>query len=428
MLSDLRDFVIRARRSRPRVLFVNDCGFLGGAGIAQRRQVQSLLTLGFDAKVLCWMEETGDHLRALRDEPYRGTWLGIEKRNDLNTHNGYSHKQLANELCEVILRNDPDLVIFGNLHWAGWPIEVISAVRLAGLPTITYLHDIHIVSGRCAYPGVCEQYTTGCGSDCPTHSEYPALPPNRIAAAWAARRDIFEGSNRVPLATNSTWTTRIAEMGFGGRADVRTVWLGVDTSLFKPFDKRIARRLLGLRQDEFIAICGAINLGEQRKGGPMLRSVISRLASQKGVTVVGFGHNSEHFEGIHGFGNINDERQMAVLFNAADIMINAAQEEAFGQTLMEAAACGLPVVATDVGGVRDVARPNENALLVPYGQVSEMLAAINLLKASVDKRVEMGIVSRKIASSDFSMQAQSQNWLRFLEDLFKRESLTGQNS
>jgi glycosyltransferase involved in cell wall biosynthesis len=408
--------------SRLRILFVNDCGFVGGAGVGVRRQVQSCLLAGFDVRVLCWMEEGGDDLRMGRAGSFSGTWLGIDRRPDLHITRGLRPLTIVERACDAVLLSDPDLVIFGNLHWASWPLELISAVRDTGIPTIAYLHDIHWVSGRCAYPGTCAQYVSGCDAHCPTPTEYPPLPVHQIAPAWTARREVFTGSDRVPIATNSTWTTEIADRGFAGKADIRTIWLGLDTSLFEPFPKWIARKLLGVPEDIVIAICGAVDLGEERKGGKMLRQCVAALARERQVMVLGFGHNSQFFEGIQGVGSILDERQMPILFNAADFVINAAKEEAFGQTLMEAAACGLPIVGTDVGGVKDIARPETNALLVSYGDTEGMLDCVRRLTTDVGLRREMSRASRVIVKSDFSLERQAEAWTAMVDEVLDRQN------
>jgi glycosyltransferase involved in cell wall biosynthesis len=234
--------------------------------------------------------------------------------------------------------------------------------------------------------------------------------------AWKARREVFTGPRRVPIATNSSWTTRIAETGFQDQAEVKTIWLGLDVNLFQPLQKWVARSLLGLPEDAVIAICGAINLKEERKGGRMLQECIAALSTEPNMMVLGFGQGSQFYDGIRGLGSITDERQMALLFNAADFIINAAKEEAFGQTLMEAAACGLPIVGTDVGGVKDIARPGENALLVEYGDTEGMLQCVRRVAEDLDLRRALSRASRKIVELDFSLQTQAASWSTFVSE------------
>jgi hypothetical protein len=49
---------------------------------------------------------------------------------------------------------------------------------------MSLMHDLWLLTGRCAYTAGCEKYLTGCDDTCPTPAEYPALDPAKIAEAW----------------------------------------------------------------------------------------------------------------------------------------------------------------------------------------------------------------------------------------------------
>jgi glycosyltransferase involved in cell wall biosynthesis len=388
-----------------RITFVNDCGFVGGAGVALRRQVQVLLDGGHDVEVICWLDHPAPDPLPLRGRSATGRFLGVSRHPEIHRDAGLDDMAIAKAVLDLVAARKPDAVVFGNLHWASWPLMIIPHVRDAGFATIAYMHDCHWATGRCAYFGDCRSYRTGCDANCPTPGEYPQLEPELIAGAYAERRSVFTGEDRVPIATNSAWLTKVADDAFHGRAAITTTQLGLDENLFRPQPRTWLRQFLDLPQDALIGIVGAVNLAEERKGGPMLRAVLDRLEREGRVQVIGFGHNSEYVAGVRGFGNISDERVMPLLFGAADFMINCAREEAFGQTLMEAAACGLPLVTTDVGGVGEVACSNENAILVPYGDVDAMADGIGKLASDGTMRQNFGRRSREIVLERFSVQA-----------------------
>jgi glycosyltransferase involved in cell wall biosynthesis len=387
-----------------RTTFVNDCGFVGGAGVGLRRQVQALVDVGHHVDVVCWLDHPAPDPLPLRGRQAKGRFLGVAKYPGIHRDSGLNDGQIASAVRDLVAERKPDVVVFGNLHWAKWPLAIIDAVRDAGYAAIAYMHDCHWATGRCAYFGGCRRYMSGCDASCPTPTEYPALEPERIAGAYADRRAIFTGEGRVPIATNSAWLTKVANDAFHGQASVATVQLGLDEQLYRPAPKAWLRALLDLPQDAVIAIVGAVNLAEDRKGGPMLRATLERLQRDGRTMVIGFGHNSEYIEGVKGFGHIMDERLMPLLYGAADFMINAAHEEAFGQTLMEAAACGLPLLTTEVGGVGEVAHRAENAILVPYGDVDGMVAGIDRLAADLELRRQFGRRSREIVIERFAVE------------------------
>jgi glycosyltransferase involved in cell wall biosynthesis len=78
--------------------------------------------------------------------------------------------------------------------------------------------------------------------------------------------------------------------------------------------------------------------------------------------------------------------------------------EGVPKTLIEAAACGRPIVASDMPGCREVVRHDKNGLLVPARDIGALAKALKDLLQSQPLRSEMGIQGRKIAVEEFSME------------------------
>jgi glycosyltransferase involved in cell wall biosynthesis len=78
--------------------------------------------------------------------------------------------------------------------------------------------------------------------------------------------------------------------------------------------------------------------------------------------------------------------------------------EGLPKTLIEAAACGCPIVTSDVPGCREVVRHGKNGLLVPARDADALAKALKDLLQSPNARSEMGICGRTIAEKEFSME------------------------
>jgi glycosyltransferase involved in cell wall biosynthesis len=81
-----------------------------------------------------------------------------------------------------------------------------------------------------------------------------------------------------------------------------------------------------------------------------------------------------------------DRAGIAALYAQADAMLNPSTVDNMPNSVLEALACGLPVISTDVGGVPFIVRHRETALLVPPANVPAMAAAIDELKADANLR------------------------------------------
>ncbi|GAA3028897.1 hypothetical protein GCM10020000_01810 [Streptomyces olivoverticillatus] len=85
---------------------------------------------------------------------------------------------------------------------------------------------------------------------------------------------------------------------------------------------------------------------------------------------------------------------MPSLIRSADLMLCTPVYEPFGIVPLEAMACGVPVIATDVGGHRDTVAHGETGLLVPPGRPEPLAAAVRELLASPRTREHFGQAGR----------------------------------
>ncbi|MDZ4753804.1 MAG: glycosyltransferase [Phycisphaerae bacterium] len=394
------------------VVFANDVGFIGGAGMALRRQSQSFLLAGHRVAIVCCLEQPSAPPNP-QGTDLSAHWLGLHALPETTPAAMPDRESAARAIAERIAAFAPHIVITGNFHWTRWPIATFAALAARGIPSVAYLHDMHWISGRCVYAGACRKYSSGCDETCPTPAEYPAVAPQLIAPAWRERRNVFTELG-IPLAANSEWMRDRAVEGFGGRAHVTLLPLALDTRRFAPIDKGLARRLLGLPSDRPIVLAGAIDMSDRRKGGHLLRSVVPIVRERSGAEFVAFGHNSQYVPNVRGLGYIDDERLMPVALSAADVFVNTSLEESFGQTLMEAAACGVPSVAIARGGVPDIARRDENALLVDEEEAQPLADATLRLLADAPLRARLGDAGRALVQRTFSLEAQAERWCAYL--------------
>jgi glycosyltransferase involved in cell wall biosynthesis len=160
---------------------------------------------------------------------------------------------------------------------------------------------------------------------------------------------------------------------------------------------------------------GAVDVHNQWKGGPLFHGLHKALLGRSDVSLVLFGRSSETLKSHKSFGLVMDERMMPFILNAADIFVSTATAESFGQSLLEASACGVPVVAFDVGGVGDVVVHNETGVLVQEASVENLLRAIDRLVANPSEREALGRAGRARVMSKFTLIHQADAWVDCLK-------------
>lgn len=409
-----------------RVLFVNDIGFDHGAGIAHWRQVQSFLLMEHDVMALCWQATNTNRDETLHTLSMLGHWHGLQQMPHLHMNEGYGAIEIAKGLKQVAISFQPDVIIVGNLHQANWSVSILAALRQVA-PTIAYMHDCYYATGRCAYPGTCTRYQTGCNHQCPTPTEYPALIPEKIEPEWQLRQELFSASGGIAVAANSQWTLNVFQKSVKNPYYTGVVKLGLDTQRFRPMQKSTARRLLGLPQNRFIVLFGSININEHRKGGHLIQTVVKAL--QHEVQFVNYGYEGNTLANhVIALGFIDDINYMPLIYSAADAYLGAALSEAFGQVHMEASACATPTVAFRVGGVPDIARHGINARLVDQIKASDLAKALRFFIDDEDAVTRYGEAGRQIVLNEFSLRQQGESWHDFLINMPDCQSITSHQS
>ena len=107
--------------------------------------------------------------------------------------------------------------------------------------------------------------------------------------------------------------------------------------------------------------------------------------------------------GITWLGQVKD---IATVWARAHIaLLPSRGGEGLPKSLLEAAACGRPMIATDVPGCREVVIPDETGLLVPVDDAPTLAAAIERLAVSPDLRARFGAAARRLAVERFSADA-----------------------
>jgi glycosyltransferase involved in cell wall biosynthesis len=94
--------------------------------------------------------------------------------------------------------------------------------------------------------------------------------------------------------------------------------------------------------------------------------------------------------------------EVRTVWAQAHVAILPSRREGLPKSLLEAAACGRPLIATDVPGCREIARPGVNALLVPSDDPAALANAIETLMQDRDLRLRFGQASRQLAVNEFS--------------------------
>jgi glycosyltransferase involved in cell wall biosynthesis len=262
---------------------------------------------------------------------------------------------------------------------------------------VVSLHDLWHVSGGCFLYRPDDHLIDNC-KDCPV-LRWPASA--FLASFELSRKLKAYRKSRARLVANSHWLAEIAERSAIAKAcgGIRVIPPGIDTTIFTPQDKKQCREGLVLGTNDFIIAIGCTSLTDVNKNVPWLLEQLSHLPDLKNVQVVAFGDGFVRAPdnlNVRFTGAIQTRRELAKVFAAADVFVSASQMETYGLTLVEAMACGTPVVAFSVGGIPEAAPHGQGAVLCAPRDGPALVKAIMDLRTSTQLRQRLGDAAHRI--------------------------------
>lgn len=219
----------------------------------------------------------------------------------------------------------------------------------------------------------------------------------------------FSLEQSTTITAVSRYLAERTNQNFGTNLDIVTIPNFVDTTVYKPtqcleFEKQIRKdgeqlliHVSNFRPVKRVTDCVRI-LAEVRKqhnarlvfvGDGPERSETERLCRELGVW------DSVTFLG--------KQHALPEILSTGDIFLLPSQQESFGLSALEAMACGVPVVATNIGGIGEVVRHGETGYLAELGDVDRMARYCNDLLGSHNKLQAFKTAARERAVSTFDI-------------------------
>ena len=207
---------------------------------------------------------------------------------------------------------------------------------------------------------------------------------------------------------------------------------GVDLNLFQPGNRRLARRSLGLPEDAFI--CLSIGANGAKPNPYKDFSTVARATKlvleqnqSSNLLFIRIGGDPKQSAEprIKHSGYIEDEKLLAAYYQAADIFVHGAKVESFSLVILEAMACGIPTIASDVGGIPELVKEDETGFLVPPGDSVTMSQRISLLITNAELQNSLG-KNALSAARNLGIENQAKRYVQWFQELLQGQTpLTG---
>ncbi len=416
-----------------KVLHINTLDKVGGAARAMYRLHQGLQRLGHHSQLLVGRQTTLEPgidyisrqikpFRTLADKLLDRIGMRLERRFGLDI---WSYRN-SWRIPQTLTFRQADVINLHNLHGGYFNFRALPKLA-RHKPIVWTLHDMWALTGHCAYSYDCERWRTGC-YDCPLLKdtgqqivEPPPVPVDRTRSVWEAKRRVYQ-ITPLRVVTPSEWLRGLAQESIlASAATIQCIPHGIDLDVFRPIEQEVARKALNLPMNGHMIFFSAHGVMHGRKGFSYLLQALEKLPDTKSIWLLTSGGHAELGQQAERFsicqlGHLSDERLQRLAFCAADLFVFPTLADNQPLVVLEALACGTPIVSFDVGGVPEMVRHMETGYLARYRDADDLARGIQLLLNDDNLRTRMRHRCRQIAESEYSLELQARRYL----EVYKR--------
>ncbi|GAB3920276.1 glycosyltransferase family 4 protein [Mucilaginibacter myungsuensis] len=379
-----------------KITLINTTDAGGGAPAACMRLLKALLLKGQDARMTVQQKKT-EHPKVTPVANSFWTRL-IAKYHfyrervpfmlllsaDKSVNFAFSTAKVGTDITDVEDIQDADIL---HLHWTNQGFQStrnLTALTRMGKPVVWTLHDMWAFTGGCHYAGECDHFKHSCGHCWMLKYSYAK---DLSYKGWRRKMHLFSDPSLITFVTCSNWLANEARKSSllkGYR--IEAIPNPIDTDLFSPKDVAVNRAKWKIPADKKIILFGAANIMDRRKGIIYLVEALELLKPlyNENIEIVIFGKNKAFdmellpFK-VHEVGLIDSETDIAELYSLSDVYVTPAIEDNLPNTVMEALACGTPVVAFDTGGLADMVDHQQNGYLAEFKSVADFAEGVKFV-------------------------------------------------
>ena len=397
------------------VLHVNTFDQGGGAAKVAVDLLQVQQENGLISKLLVGTKK-GGRKDVLQAQYEGGVSSRIKNKVEQVTHfQGIFSPSMKPYLRRILQKEKISVVHLHNLHGQPGYFALTDLLRTdPGLKLIWTLHDMQALTGHCAHSFSCERWKEQCGS-CPALDAYPALAIDVTQELRSIKAQIYR-QLKVQIVTPSDWLNKMAKQSILGHFPIVTIPNGVDEKVYTPLGSIESRRALGISLTSKVVLFTA-EFGTENpyKGGRFVKSLAEQYVDQD-ISFVCLGSNQERKEiNVTYLPYVEDREVLVRWYSAADVLLYPSLADNCPLVVLEAMACGLPVLSFNTGGIPELVQHLETGYIAKYEDAGDLQKGFELI-LSPGNRVKMGSKARERVLSHFTLDRMNESYLKLYHE------------
>lgn len=377
----------------------------GGAGIAAMRLHNALLKLNVDSKVLVLDKKTDkpDVYEIKKTNRFLNLFLRVSAKLGFpltTDHANYkrvkklkgdfeffsfatsSHKNLVNhplvQSCDII-----------NLHWVAYLLDFETFFKSVNKPVVWTQHDMNAFQGGFHYRE----------DDLNNRKVLFNINNEQYQIKKQALTKLSK--NALTIVSPSAWMMQEASQSeMLRRFNHFHVPNGVPPETFKYQYAAHLKKKLNFNTEKLTVLFVAEHVSSKRKGFQYIEALVKNETLQRRCefVAVGSNKNTNALAGVKYLGSIQSEELLSEIYSAADIYLLSSREDNLPNVMLESLAAGTPVVAFNVGGIKDVVADGINGFLSDEisvkGLTTALLKCIDYLPSFDRKSISQALINK----------------------------------
>lgn len=418
-----------------KILLINKSDKTGGAAVACKRLHNALNKSNIEAKLLVEEKKTQDKkvinlsknsarkkLNFIRFIAERLYFLPHEVSKD-------QRFAFSPAIAGQNIHNHPaflkaDII---HLHWFNQGFLSLNSLKKiiqSGKPIIWTLHDMWAFTGGCHYAGDCKNYKNNCGNCVFLKNPHAQ---DLSYKTLKKKKEIFKNA-KITFVTCSAWLKKEAESSsLLQNSKIINIPNPIDTEEFYPKDKIEIRKRLNLPKNKRLILFAAANISDKRKGLNYLIDALHIYHSNnqhKGLEIITFGKSDNQLlenlpYKVHPLGILSKTEDIADAYNAADVFILPSLEDNLPNTIMEALACGTPVLAFRTGGIPEMIEHKKNGYIADYKSIEDLKTGLDFILNYPEKEILRQNAIHKV-KTEYLEKIVAEKYIEIYKELFEK--------
>lgn len=336
-----------------KVVQINSVCGVGSTGKICKEISVCLTDNGIDNRIL-YCSENSDYEYSIKcaDKKYI-RYQAIKSR--LLGNYGFNSISSTQKMIAELEMFNPDIVHLHNIHGHDCNLKMLfEYFKTKKIKVVWTFHDCWAFTAYCPHFTIakCDKWKSGC-ERCPQRRDHSFFF-DRSRYLYQKKKTLFCAVD-LTVVTPSAWLASYVRKSFLGGCPIEIINNGIDLKTFRPIESCIKDKY-SIPIDKKMLLGVAFDWG-YRKGLDRFVELAAKLdSSEYQIVLVGTDYMTEKMlpRDIISINRTQNQQELAQLYTAADVVINASREENYPTVNMEALACGTPVITYDVGGSKEI--------------------------------------------------------------------------